>query len=128
MPFVLEWYGRTRRRRRHGQSDSALKHEYDGGEIFAMAGGSVRHNALASRIRAVLESARPAGCVALQSGQRIRILATGRTTYPDATVVCGPIERDPADPSAMTITNPVLLVEVLSPSIDGKRGSRPQVD
>lgn len=107
------------------ERDSALKHEYDGGEIFAMAGGSVRHNALASRISAVLESARPSGCVALQSDQRIRILATGRTTYPDATVVCGRIERDPADPSDMTITNPVLLVEVLSPSTEKEdRGNK----
>ncbi len=100
------------------ERESALKHEYDDGEIFAMAGGSVRHNALASRMSAVLEAARRSGCVALQSDQRLRILATGRTTYPDASVVCGPIERDPADPSGTTITNPVLLVEVLSPSTE----------
>lgn len=97
---------------------SGLKHEYDGGEIFAMAGGSVRHNALASRMSAVLERARPSGCLALQSDQRVRILATGRTTYPDASMICGPIERDPADASGITITNPLLLVEVLSPSTE----------
>ena len=107
------------------ERDSALKHDYDGGEILAMAGGSVRHNALASRISAVLESTRPSGYLALQSDQRIRVLATGRTTYPDATVVCGPIERDPADPSGMTITNPLLLVEVLSPSTEKEdRGNK----
>lgn len=49
---------------------------------------------------------------------RLRILATGRATYPDAAMVCGPIERDPADPSGMTVTNPTLLVEVLSPSTE----------
>lgn len=45
-------------------------------------------------------------------------MATGRATYPDATLVCGPIEGDPADPSGATITNPTVLVEVLSPSTE----------
>jgi Uma2 family endonuclease len=49
---------------------------------------------------------------------RVRVLATGRTTYPDASMVCGPIEGDPADPSGDTIANPNLIVEVLSPSTE----------
>src|SRR6185312_1768976 len=98
---------------------------YDSGEILAMAGGSRRHNALASRISAALEQGRRSGCVAFQSDQKIRVLATGRATYPDATLVCGPIEGDPADPSGATITNPTLLVEVLSASTEpDDRGSK----
>ncbi len=100
------------------ERDSELKHEYDDGDIFAMAGGSRRHNALASRISAALEGARRPGCVAFQSDQKVRILATGRATYPDASMVCGSIEGDPADPSGATITNPTLIVEVLSPSTE----------
>jgi Uma2 family endonuclease len=100
------------------ERDSARKHEYVGGQILAMAGGSPRHNALASRVSAALEAARKDGCVAFQSDQRVRVLATGRATYPDASLVCGPIERDPSDPSGNTITNPTLLVEVLSPSTE----------
>ncbi len=100
------------------ERDSELKHEYDDGDIVAMAGGSRRHNALASRISAALEAARPPGCVAFQSDQKVRILATGRATYPDASMVCGSIEGDPADPSGATITNPTLIVEVLSPSTE----------
>jgi Uma2 family endonuclease len=100
------------------ERDSGMKHEYDGGEIIAMAGGSRRHNALASRISAALENGRKSGCVAFQSDQRIRILATGKSTYPDASMVCGPIEGDPSDPTGSTITNPTLLVEVLSPSTE----------
>lgn len=42
--------------------------------------------------------------------------ATGLTAYPDLTVVCGPWERDTDDPN--TITNPALIVEVLSPSTE----------
>lgn len=100
------------------ERDSAMKHEYDDGEIVAMAGGSRRHSALASRISAALENARPAGCVAFQSDMRVRVLATGRSTYPDASMVCGPLEGDPADPRGETITNPNLIIEVLSPSTE----------
>jgi Uma2 family endonuclease len=83
-----------------------------------MAGGSRRHNALASRISAALEATRPTGCTAFQSDQRIRVLATGLATYPDASMTCGVIEGDPADRGGDTITNPTLLVEVLSPSTE----------
>jgi Uma2 family endonuclease len=107
------------------ERDSELKHEFDAGEILAMAGGSPRHSALASRISAALENTRPSGCTAFQSDMRIRVLATGRATYPDASMVCGEIELDAADGSGTTITNPTLLVEVLSPSTEEiDRGSK----
>ena len=38
--------------------------------------------------------------------------ATGLATYPDVTVICGPLERD--EESRETILNPTVLVEVLS--------------
>ncbi len=100
------------------ESDSEIKLEYDDGEIYAMAGGSLRHSALASRISAALEYSRPAGCIAFQSDMRLRVLATGRAAYPDASMVCGPIELDPADSQGRTIANPSLLVEVLSSSTE----------
>ena len=100
------------------ERDSELKHEFEAGEIVAMAGGSPRHSALASRISAALENTRPDGCTAFQSDMRIRVLATGKATYPDASMVCGAIDLDPADRSGTTITNPTLLVEVLSPSTE----------
>lgn len=107
------------------ERDSAMKHEYDGGEIVALAGGSPRHNALASRVSAALENGRQPGCIAFQSDQRIRVLSTGRATYPDASVVCGPIEGDPSDPTETTVTNPILIVEVLSPSTEEEdRGNK----
>jgi Uma2 family endonuclease len=102
-----------------------MKHEYDNGDILAMTGGSRRHNALASRISAALENARKPTWVAFQSDQRAHVLATGKATYPDASMVCGAIEGDPADPGGATITNPMLIVEVLSPSTEGDdRGSK----
>lgn len=58
------------------EQDSGLKHEYANGEISAMAGGSRRHNALASRISAALEQGR--GPIAFQTDQKVRILEVGR--------------------------------------------------
>ena len=53
----------------------------------------------------------------------MRILATGLSTYPDASVVCGRTETAPDDPDAMV--NPVLLVEVLSDSSEAyDRGAK----
>lgn len=120
------------RRHRHSyqeylayEKDSGLKHEFDDGEIYAMAGGSRRHNALALRVGAALDATRKHGCIAFQSDQKVRILATGRATYPDVSVVCGPIDGDPADPTGATITNPAVIVEVLSPSSEEEdRGNK----
>ncbi len=107
------------------ERDSELKHEYEDGEITAMAGGSRRHNALALRVGAAVDTARKSGCVAFQSDQKIRVLATGKATYPDVSMVCGSIDGDPADPSGATITNPTLIVEVLSPSTEEEdRGNK----
>jgi Uma2 family endonuclease len=49
------------------------------------------------------------------------VLATGLTTYPDVTIVCGAPELDPDDEN--TVTNPTLIVEVLSPSFKSCRSS-----
>lgn len=123
--MIVEMTAPARLRPRHSyaeylayERDSELKHEFDDGEIVAMAGGSRRHNALAMRIGAALDAARRPGCVAFQSDQRVRVLATGKATYPDVSLVYGPIAGDPADPDGSTLTNPTLIVEVLSPATE----------
>ena len=59
-------------------------------------------------------------CRVLSSDVRIRVAATdltkGLSTYPDVTVVCGKTERAADDPLA--VTNPILVVEVTSPSTE----------
>jgi Uma2 family endonuclease len=93
------------------------KHEYLRGEVWAMGGGSPEHGALAASIIALLGSAlRGRPCRVFSSDVRVRILATDLATYPDVSVVCGHLERAPDD--AHAITNPVLLVEVLSDSTE----------
>jgi len=92
---------------------SNVKHEYLDGEIYAMAGGTPTHAelsvAVASTLRAQLEGKRRR---VFSSDLRVRVAATGLATYPDVTVVCGPLERD--EESRETILNPTVVVEVLS--------------
>lgn len=93
---------------------STVKHEFLDGEIYAMAGGSVLHAALSAAIVAQLHVQLGADCRVYSSDLRIRVLETGLASYADAAVVCGRIETDPGN--ADTVTNPIALVEVLSPS------------
>lgn len=96
---------------------AAVKHEFLDGHVWAMAGGTPTHAAIAANVIALLSmQLRGRPCRVFTSDLRIRVLATGLGTYPDVTVVCGGLETDPADPQGNTVTNPLVLVEVLSPS------------
>ena len=91
------------------------KHEFLDGEIYAMAGGTPEHAALAVAVSSALHvQLRGSGCRVHSSDLRIRVRATGLVTYPDVTVVCGDLEHDPEDRN--TVTNLTVVVEVLSPS------------
>jgi Uma2 family endonuclease len=117
-------------RHRHSYDDylaveavSTVKHEFLDGEIYAMAGGSVRHAALSAAVLAALHGQLHGRCRVFSSDLRVRVLATGLASYADAAVVCGAIETDPAH--AETVTNPTALVEVLSPgTIDYDLGEK----
>jgi Uma2 family endonuclease len=92
-----------------------VRHEFFDGEIYAMAGGTREHAAICANVLASLSAQlRGHGCQAHSSALRVRVLETGLATYPDVTVVCRRAEVDPEDRN--TIVNPVLLVEILSPS------------
>jgi Uma2 family endonuclease len=106
------------------ERSSNVKHEYLGGQIYGMAGGTPEHAALAATVVGLLfPQVVRTRCRAHDSDLRVRVLETGLATYPDVTVVCGPRERDPDDSNA--VTNPTLLVEVTSPSTeDYDRGDK----
>ena len=90
------------------------KHEYFDGEVFAMAGGSPRHNRLIMTVGVALDaSLATRGCHVLSSDQRVRA-RDRRYVYPDLTVVCGSLVVEHDD----VITNPTMLVEVLSSSTE----------
>jgi Uma2 family endonuclease len=96
------------------EEDSGVKHEFLDGEIYAMAGGTMLHAALSASVLASLHAQLAGPCRVYGSDLRIRVAATGLASYPDVTVVCGPAEADPENKD--TVTNPTLVVEVLSPS------------
>ena len=92
---------------------SNTKHEFLNGEIYGMAGGTPEHAALSVAVSSsLLAQLRGGPCRVYSSDLRVRVLATGLATYPDVTVVCGELERDPESPT--TVVNPRVVVEVLS--------------
>jgi Uma2 family endonuclease len=92
---------------------SETKHEWLNGEVFAMAGGTLPHGALAAAVIAALSAAlRGRPCRVFTSDVRVRVQETGLSTYPDVSVACGRLETAPEDRHALV--NPVVLVEVLS--------------
>jgi Uma2 family endonuclease len=94
-----------------------VRHEFLGGEIFAMAGGSRAHSRITVNVAASLhEQLRGKRCTVHSSDMKIRVLETGLATYPDVSVVCGTPELDPE--SEHVIVNPTVIVEVLSPGTE----------
>ena len=100
------------------EAGSDTKHEWLRGEVFAMAGGTPEHAGLAASVVGELRaSLRDRPCRVFSSDLRIKIAATGLSTYPDASVICSKLETSPDDPQA--VLNPIVLIEVLSDSTEG---------
>ena len=110
--FTVEEYFRIER-------DSTEKHEYRDGEIVSMAGGTVAHSRIiANCIQTLGNRLRGGPCAPFESNLRVRIARRTLYSYPDVPVICGPPELDPDDTRGETVTNPRLVVEVLSPSTE----------
>jgi Uma2 family endonuclease len=99
------------------EQNSERRHEFIDGVIVAMAGGSDEHNAIASRFATLFGVRVPRGCRSYTPDQRFWIAATARGRYSDGSIICG----KPAHPAHdnQATTNPVVVVEVLSPSSEG---------
>ena len=98
------------------EESSLEKHEYFNGEIFQMAGASERHNNISGNIYGefyIKLKKRP--CKVYQNDMRLFVEKTGLYTYPDVIVVCGKPEIRKYK-GLDNLKNPVLIVEVLSPS------------
>src|SRR5437868_10735248 len=92
-----------------------FKSEYVDGVMYAMAGGSERHNLIAGNtLTALNNQLREAPCRVYPSDLKVRVPNSKRFFYPDVSVVCG--ETKFADDERDVILNPVLIVEVLSES------------
>lgn len=98
---------------------SEVKHEFLEGQVWAMAGGSPEHAAIIGNVTTLLNlQLRGQRCRVYTTELRVRAKVTGLGTYPDIAVVCGRLERDLEDRSGHTLTNPRVIVEVLSPSTE----------
>jgi Uma2 family endonuclease len=95
---------------------SLEKHEFPRGDVWAMAGGTPDARLTASSAAVLREVLKGRPCVVYSSDLRVRVESTDRSTYPDVTVVCGKDLR--ASDDADAITNPIVIVEVLSPTTE----------
>lgn len=97
------------------EQESGQRYEWHDGEIFAMAGGTPIHNAIAGNVFASLHrQLRGQPCRPWGSDQQVKS-PLGRTViYPDVSVACPPHEWDEQHRNALA--NPVVIIEVQSPS------------
>ena len=105
------------------EQETGIKHEYIDGEIYAMTGGTDKHSILTVNTSAALfQRLRDNPCRPYSSDMRVQISAA-KYVYPDVSVVCG--EATFADDNRTMLTNPALVVEVMSPSsADYDRGKK----
>lgn len=96
---------------------SDARNEFVDGEIFAMAGGSPNHSTICfNLIRRIGEALDTTDCRGFEGNMKLEIVSAEAFLYPDIMVVCGGIES--VENRRDAITNPVLIVEVLSPGTE----------
>lgn len=97
------------------EEQSEIRHEYIGGVLYALAGGSARHNRIALNIAAILlGKARGGPCHVFMSDMRLDVDKV--FYYPGVMVCCEELEAE--NPTFRN--DPCLLIEVLSPSTAAK--------
>lgn len=90
---------------------------YWDGEIFSMSGATLPHDMIERNVGGLLFVAlRGQHCSPFTSNRRLRALKGERSSFPDASIVCGPHQAHPDDKHATT--NPTAVFEVLSDSTE----------
>ena len=99
------------------EREAEFKSEYFDGEMFAMTGASRKHNLIAGNTFASLHrSLRNQGCEVYMGDMRVKVSPTGLYTYPDIVIVCDTPQFE--DSELDTLTNPLVIIEILSPSTE----------
>lgn len=96
------------------ERDAEIRHEFLGGQIYSMSGGSQRHNLIALRLASDIDRhLRGKPCRAFINDMKVRVTPGGDDYfyYPDIAVTCDPRDRE----HSHHISHPKLLIEVLSP-------------
>lgn len=99
------------------EEQAPYKSEFEKGKIMAMAGGNLVHSQIAVNAISTIQTGlkkKKKDCSVFNSDLKVRLEQFDKAVYPDISVVCGPPEfyANRTD----IITNPILIVEVLSPS------------
>ncbi len=98
-------------------SQAEYKSEYFRGEIFAMSGATLRHAQVVTNLVSDIHGQlRKSSCRVYSSDVRVKVAPTGLYTYPDVVIVCGKAEMEKKQQN--TLLNPVVILEVLSPSTE----------
>jgi len=96
---------------------SEQKQEYFCGELFAMGGASRAHNSISLNIGSELRHLfREKDCVAFVADMRVKVGTSGLYAYPDIVATCQPPKFE--DKQLDTLTNPQVIIEVLSKSTE----------
>ena len=94
-----------------------LKSEYISGEILAMSGASISHTRITADILTELNNQlRGQACEVISNDMRVKTSAKGAYFYPDVVVFSG--EPRFEDNVFDTLLNPIVVIEVLSPSTE----------
>lgn len=106
------------------EEKAEFRSEFENGIIVAMAGGTLNHIQITANFSEFLGSKiRQKGCRTLPTEMKIWVASIRKFYYPDLTIVCEKPEF--YNKRNDTITNPRLLIEVLSESTEAKdRGEK----
>lgn len=95
-----------------------FKSEYYKGEMFAMAGATRAHVVICDNLTTIFHiRMRGRPCQSFSSEMRVKAEEAGLYTYPDISVACEDINFE--DEELDILTNPVVLIEILSKSTEG---------
>src|SRR5260370_29960266 len=89
------------------ERQALTKSEFHDGQMFAMAGGSLNHSLLASRMGALLDRQAPLGCRIFNSDLRIKVVSAGLSTHADCSILFGEAPFSPPQPGSLL--NPLLV-------------------
>ncbi len=105
------------------EEKAEYRSEYDDGLIVAMAGATVNHNRIVRNTDRAFGRKLSASCESFTSELKVWVNNHRKFYYPDVLVICGELEF--YQKREDTITNPILIVEVLSDSTEAKdRGEK----
>ncbi len=96
---------------------SREKSEYLDGAMYAMTGASRAHSLIVGNVFVLLRTKLAgSGCETHASEIRVRVAESGLYAYPDVLVACSPLDWDREHMDMLE--NPVVIVEVLSPTTE----------